>query len=597
VSQFDRSPAHLQEVVKSNFPHQNYRTGQLEAIKEIAAAFSDDYKYVVLDAPTGSGKSAINTAFARAAQNCYYTTPQNSLIDQIADDDVLGKYYEELKGKTHYKCQFNECSLDESGEHYVDRCYRNENNSGEISDGNPSESKICCDTSFVHQFLNPSPQSRFGQKEIEGYLWSENTCEYPRRVYKSLRSDMMLTNIFLFIVAPYIERRELCIIDESHNIENTLFELVDTAITENTVPFFYEVSDRIPTEDAQECIDYLAGDEFESVCKIKMNEYKNQIENLRNKDPELRTDQQNKRLKRLDNYVEQIESLQDKVSRIDNLDEDVALEEKYNEEGEFCGVILKPIYCSDFFERNIAPKASHFLLSSATFSNAKKVLELLGVDRSDVKKVSIQSNFPVENRPVEFKDVTNLKHDLVEDGDMRDMSASILSIMMDHKQHKGIVHCGSYDRQSEIHQCLQEMLGAGCERLMTHDSHDADEKLDMFKKSSGNKVLLSVAKEEGIDLSGDEARFNVLVKTPNPFSEDPRVKYRIEENSEWEWFFSQTASSTAQAYGRTTRSKTDWSKFYILDSHFKSFYDRQKHLLPDWFIQAAEESDLEGVSA
>jgi Rad3-related DNA helicase len=596
VSHFDKSASHLQELVKSNFPHQNYRTGQLDAIEEIAAAFSDGYKYVVLDAPTGSGKSAINTAFARAAQSCYYTTPQNSLIDQIADDDVLGNYYEELKGKSHYECQNKDCRIEEKGTHTVDNCPTHEHSEGEIG-LKKKDSKICCDTSFVHGFLNPASDSRFSQARFEQYLNFGNTCEYPLRLYKALSSDMMLTNIFLFIVAPYIESRDLCVIDESHNIENTLFNFVDTSITENTVPFFDKISDTIPTENAEKCIEYLNSEEFEKTLKQEIQHYKSAMNDVKEVEVHLRTDEEKSELWELKDKVEQCRKLKIKVDRLNELDEDAALEEKHNEEGEFCGVVLKPIYCSDFFERNIAPKASHFLLSSATFSNAKKVLELLGVDRSDVKVVSIQSDFPVENRPVEFKDVTSLKHDLVEDGDLRDISASILSIMTDHKDEKGIVHCGSYDRQSEIYECLQEMLGPGCERLMTHKSHDADEKLDMFKKSSGNKVLLSVAKEEGIDLSGDEARFNVLVKTPNPYSEDPRVKYRIEENREWEWFFGQTASSTAQAYGRTTRSKTDWSKFYILDSHFKSFYDRQKHLLPDWFVQAAEKSDLGGVSA
>jgi len=120
VSHFDKSASHLQQLVKSNFPHESYRKGQLDAIEEIAAAFSDGYKYVVLDAPTGSGKSAINTAFARTAKSCFYTTPQNSLIDQIANDGVLGNYYEELKGKSHYECEFKDCRIGEPGIHTVE---------------------------------------------------------------------------------------------------------------------------------------------------------------------------------------------------------------------------------------------------------------------------------------------------------------------------------------------------------------------------------------------------------------------------------------------------------------------------------------------
>jgi len=41
------------------FPFRSYRPGQLEALEEVRAAFAAGKRFVVLEAPTGSGKSAI----------------------------------------------------------------------------------------------------------------------------------------------------------------------------------------------------------------------------------------------------------------------------------------------------------------------------------------------------------------------------------------------------------------------------------------------------------------------------------------------------------------------------------------------------------
>jgi ATP-dependent DNA helicase DinG len=43
-----------------------------------------------------------------------------------------------------------------------------------------------------------------------------------------------------------------------------------------------------------------------------------------------------------------------------------------------------------------------------------------------------------------------------------------------------------------------------------------------------------------------------------------------------------------QASGRSIRSKEDWAKTYILDSAFGYFVNKNRNILPDWFIQAVK---------
>jgi ATP-dependent DNA helicase DinG len=48
----------------------------------------------------------------------------------------------------------------------------------------------------------------------------------------------------------------------------------------------------------------------------------------------------------------------------------------------------------------------------------------------------------------------------------------------------------------------------------------------------------------------------------------------------------QTALKLIQGYGKSIRSKEDWAKWYVLDSTFGYFVEKNNNILPDWFTQA-----------
>lgn len=570
---FLRDSERAKEYFCDKFPHPTFREGQKEAVRKIAEAFSEGYKYVVLDAPTGAGKSAINTAFARGFSNTYYTTPQNSLVDQIEADTVLNKYYETLKGKANYECQNTECKDYGSGRHTAEECLNNQESRGE-----PNE--ICCDASYIHEYINAEPDDEptFGSaNSLTKAIQKTTTCDYPKKLWEALQAENVLTNTFLFSIAPFLRKKQLAIIDESHNLEQVIFNFVDIRITTHTVPFFSNIKDDLPREDPDKLEDFIT-DDLRTLCEQRLERLREQ----ETVDTELGSEE----AEEIDNKEkkDKIKDLMKKIKLVEDLDEDFVIEEKDESSGSE-GVVLKPIYCGDFFQEKIAPKADNFILSSATFTNAEKSLQKLGVDKSDIKVVSMRSYFPEENRPVDFRDVTDLRRKHKEKGDFKEIAEEILSIMSEHEEHKGIVHCGSYRRQGILKQIL-ESLGAE-ERIMGHGKKNSDYKLGEFKEKDDNTVFLSVAKEEGIDLEGDHARFNILVKMPNPSMNDERTSHRVFNNGEWEWYFMQTATRTVQSYGRTTRSQDDWSNFYILDSSFRTFSDRG-HLFPDWFKDVVE---------
>ena len=83
------------------FPFKTYRKGQLEAIDAARAAFKRGKRFVVIEAPTGSGKSAIAVTLAREAGSAYLLTAQKLLQDQYGRDfpDLAL-----MKGRANYRC-------------------------------------------------------------------------------------------------------------------------------------------------------------------------------------------------------------------------------------------------------------------------------------------------------------------------------------------------------------------------------------------------------------------------------------------------------------------------------------------------------------
>jgi len=101
----------LHDLADAVFPFPGYRENQDEILYEtLEAFFIEGYRNVVIEGPTGIGKSPFNVAMGRAVSvlnriqrdiedhfgvfidglvsgNAFYTTPQKSLRNQLAEDD------------------------------------------------------------------------------------------------------------------------------------------------------------------------------------------------------------------------------------------------------------------------------------------------------------------------------------------------------------------------------------------------------------------------------------------------------------------------------------------------------------------------------
>jgi hypothetical protein len=91
----------IDEEIIEKFPFQSPREGQLEIISEIMDAIERGYSNIILEAGTGTGKSAVATTLARIYQPAYILTMTKQLQSQYA----MEFDYPLVKGRGNFLCQ------------------------------------------------------------------------------------------------------------------------------------------------------------------------------------------------------------------------------------------------------------------------------------------------------------------------------------------------------------------------------------------------------------------------------------------------------------------------------------------------------------
>jgi len=103
------SRVHIESVVEQVWPAPEFREHQKETVVDVLdKLYIQDNDVVTLSAPTGAGKSLIIYAVGRAISvmegaKSFVTTPLNSLIDQIENDEFIERVTT-IKGKNNYGC-------------------------------------------------------------------------------------------------------------------------------------------------------------------------------------------------------------------------------------------------------------------------------------------------------------------------------------------------------------------------------------------------------------------------------------------------------------------------------------------------------------
>ena len=180
----------------SNFPYDEPREEQQKAIEFALDAYNQGKRFVIVEAGTGVGKSAIGLTIAKTmADSAYFITTQKILQHQYMDDfETHGML--SLKSSSNFRCQY----------------YKGKDCSQSLR-----ELKVSKDGKF---------KSTCG-----------GGCVYKVAKRKFIDGRLGITNFAYFLAetnySQQLEPRDLLIVDEAHNIETQVSSFVEVAVTEN----------------------------------------------------------------------------------------------------------------------------------------------------------------------------------------------------------------------------------------------------------------------------------------------------------------------------------------------------------------------------
>lgn len=571
------------DKIDSAFPMESFREGQRSAVEYIINSFNNGKRIVIIECPTGGGKSAIGKTLMNMAKDSFYLTITKILQDQFTNDfdDVV-----ELKGKNAYPCTFyarngeslvskrvmNQKDLDDKVSKVID-CTNGFCRSSVISSAINS-SKNQCDLCFLKSppsLKDVEVSVTKGSLTVLPNKMKYSACPYYEQVYKAIDSPQVIMNFSSFLYQTSLTRRfgktrELLVVDEAHNIESQILDFVSFNINDSLLNTYQIFIPKLKT--AKDYAIWFKEIELQNMLYGLMADYLKEG-NTKEHDE-------------LEKLSQKLEIFMVNIEREDS--EWVIEYNEYHEHNKTVRTItLKPVYAIGFVEDLLFRAGKKILLLSATILDVDVMARSLGLERSEIAAYRMKNRFPVKNRPIYVQPVARMTggKDKMQEW-LPKLITGVEKIMDKYPDQRGIIHTHNNAIMDAI---VTRVKPKYFSRLVTQrEFPDKRNMLQMHAKRS-NSVIVAPAMHEGINLSDDLSRFQIICKVPYAnFYENQQLARRVEvDPAYYQWM---TAIRLVQSYGRSIRSETDFADTYIIDEAFIKFAKDAKKILPSWFLEA-----------
>lgn len=559
-------------------PNAEERSDQAEMLDFIAKAVADQKRYILIEAPTGAGKSHVAMTAARWAcatdnspsesepaaesepaempndadddkenrtqqvqSGAYILTPTKQLQRQYMDDFGFGRRYDidlvEVKGRSSYTCRkYGDC---EAGSTFQ-------------SDGETR----CTDCPY-----KSARQKFFGKP-------------YGVTNYTFLMTALNFTDL--------VKRRSMLILDEAHNAEHNILAFSEIDLNLRTFGKLGVTTEMLaePIKTMDQAVNL--GSEVVAALDDRARVLQHMVDSAK-------SEGDYSSAARHDKMYSQCQKL---IYRLNDFVHSQNHQEWYVESdagqvrrkrGEPANFKIMPLNAAKYAEKKLFRCADTVLMLSATFLDFDTVMRSLGIPSEDAATLQLPCRFPAERRRIRYIPVGSMSFQHREETTPKILKA-MSKILTKHATERGIVHTQSYTLNRQI---VEHLKAAGYkDRLVTHDeksnSREAAIRSHLNSLNTGvASVVLSPSMTEGLDLKDDLGRFNVFPKIPFP-ALTGYMRARMQRDPRYyAWL---TALGLVQGSGRTNRHAEDWSVVYILDSALEQFISQNVDMLPRWWL-------------
>jgi ATP-dependent DNA helicase DinG len=573
------------QLIHDHFPHRDasgrpsYRPRQFETIREVLTAFDDDnIKDVIVEAPTGAGKTSIAVTVARimtigfeallpmarhledtditeameivAPKQAHLITSMKLLQDAYLGDDPNIKL---VKGKGNYECRRN-----------------------------PQQSVALAAMSaavrgVLNDFSCDDAEQMFGRM-------CDKRCPYKEARKRARWSPIALHNFDSFFYQVTLGKaftpRGLLTIDEAHNTEEKIRNLLTVFLNRS---MFESVSlnwTDLGSEDIEAATQWASEHLKEVVRRSKdIGEELTYLRGGKQGPREI------ERMAELSKKLKLIEGVQQKLDRF--CKSRTPLPDSKSKPADWVvtiegrgAVILEPVNAGRWVHNALMRYGDKRLHMSATFmNNGGAYNRAIKLKLASATFIDVPSTFPKERRPIVKRSAgplgaKNWKENFPAAVDQ------VKAILKENPGVRGVMHCTSYKMAEEFSEAL-----SGERRLVKYDRRNREVVVSRFTAGFEAKdaVLLAVSLTEGYDFKDDLCRFQILIRVPYPVPDKCMTARKEKDPRFYGW---RTCLTLVQTYGRGMRSADDFCKTYMLDGRFSAFVSRDRDQLPNWFLEA-----------
>ena len=370
----------IEPEAQKHFPFENPRPGQLEAISEIKSAIDKGFKYIVLEAGTGTGKSAIAATLSSMYESSYILTVTKQLQNQYLNDF---ESFTLVKGRGNFTCrQYQGHTCDEG------KC---------IAEG------FSCED-------------------------SQKTCDYYLQKNLALNSKTVISNYhYMFLELNYVGDftvRELLICDEAHNLENVLMSQLKLEFNMADLKKYLKV------DITDEILYQLDNGDFDVwiqfIGEIR-DEYIREYEKIKYvKKPHL---------------AEKVTFIKNQIGECSRFIKNVTYDPYswiFNYNSNLDVLEFKPLKI-DRYAHALFDFADVCIFMSATILDYKFFCKCLGIGEDEVYAIRQKSPFDLKRNPIKTYDGFNMSHKTIGHDAIKTIAA-VESILESHKNEKGIIH-------------------------------------------------------------------------------------------------------------------------------------------------------------
>ena len=524
-------------------------SAQVKLLKNIDQAFDDGYKFVVCNAPTGSGKSFISKTLANAS-----TEPSSNFKDLITS--------------------YTAFKIDQTGSYIHEEECEEEDPPGAfaltITKALQDQYRdLFKDTTILKGKSNyVSTIDSNIDVELESLIMPKNILEDHRRrhkcTYHNDRRDALINkfaalNYNMFFSLPnHIKKRQFLICDEAAELEDQL-------VKEFSCDINFEMLKRM---------DILVRPFYSKNSANVIKWINNLLLDLSDKIDQLRdissSNTNNKKfIIETRRQLVGIRNLHSKLSLII----DTWNDSEYLFETSKDGITFMPLKVNKL-SNHLFKYADKVILMSATIIDPSNFCKSLGIDK--FKYVEAESSFDAKNAPIYCTTKVKLNYHNLKRS-LPKIVKQIKQICEFHKNDKGIIHTHNNTITSFLSNQLTD------ERFLAREPGVNNEMIiEQHLANPAPTVLVSPSLSRGVDLKDNLARFQIIVKAPYLPTKDKRIERLMKDD--FNWYSNKMLCSVIQSCGRGVRSKKDYCTTYILDGAVVESVVNNKHKLPKYFI-------------